>query len=231
MFTLFIFREKYAKDPMLHLGLFDDIDFSLVNLATMFSFLFYAGNLFLLPFYLILVKGLNSARAGLVILIYSLIYMVLSPYLGRLSDRIKPRYLCTGGMLLAAVACILFVMTIKTAGLACVAIYLVILSIAYSFFIPPNNTQAMNLAPEEKQGVASGAFTMIKNLALVLGVGIFETVFSSSIPHKIAAADTGKAFANIPHDMLYAGFRRAYILGMFLCLISAVLSYLAKKNT
>ena len=62
-------------------------------------------NFFLLPFYL---TGLNTQNAGLVLMIYSVVYMIAGPLAGKASDKINPEKLCMVGTIFSAIGCILF---------------------------------------------------------------------------------------------------------------------------
>ena len=224
----FIYKESVTKDPMLDLRLFSDANFSYVNIATLLGYMLLAGSNFLMPFYLMLIKGLSPQRAGFIIIIYSIVYLCLAPFFGKLSDRIKPRYLCMAGMLLAAGASGMFFFSLKDASFLDIVIFMVWMGLSYAFFIAPNNSQVMALAPDDNQGMASGVLIMMKTLSLVLGVNIFATIFSFSMPHRMSLTHGGVVKSTATADMLIRGFERAYLFGIFVCIAAAVLTYLAK---
>ena len=88
----------------------------------------------------------------------------------------------------------------------------------------------MNLAPEDKQGVASGIFSAVKSVSLMFGVSIFETIFSENIPHKMIKTASGDITHTVPQDLLMAAFKKAYFVGIFVLFLAAFFSYVAKKS-
>lgn len=224
----FFVWEKRCHDPLLDLSLFRIRSFFYANLATLAALALCAGSAFLLPFYLVFVKELSLGMAGLVLMTYPVVYMVVSPFMGRLSDKVNPRILCSSGMALATVACIFFASTLQLPGLVPVIVYAVLLGISYGMFSAPNNNLVMSVVPEDRQGIASGVFRTIRSVGLVIGVALFETIFQLVIPQT--ALDTSLARVALPPDILISGFRNSYIVGAFVCGLALVLYLLAKEK-
>lgn len=229
LLLLFILREKRCSEPLLDLRLFSNRVFALALIATLLAYLLIGGNAFLLPFYLNVVKGLDASGTGMVLLVYSLVYVVLSPYAGRVSDRINPAYLCIAAMLSASACAFTFSRTLFSAGLFSTLVFLVWLGVSYVFFFSPNNNQVMRQAPAGNQGSASGLFTTTINLATALGVAVFEAVFSHALP----GGGTSVNQAHIAKGAFLAGFSNAYLLGGVLCVAAAfcVLSTLRQSTS
>ncbi len=226
---IFVMWEKRCKAPLLDPGMFRNKGFTFALLATFMAFMLIAGNAFLLPFYLEIVKGLNSAQSGMALLTYSLIYVFLSSSAGRLADKVNPALLCTIAMISAALCAFTFSWTLRLNGLIPVFLFLVWLGLSYVIFFSPNNTQVMKLAPQGSQGVASGLFNTTTNLAMVFGVSLFELTFSSSLPGMAKGAGS---LARVPEAMLIKGFHNAYIVGGIICVAGMIFSLLvSRKNS
>ncbi|MCX6005634.1 MAG: MFS transporter, partial [Chloroflexi bacterium] len=99
LLAAFILWEKRCKDPLLNLNLFKIPTFTFGAFAALFAWSMFAGGNFLLPFYLTLISGLQSSVMGALFLISSVIYIIISPLTGRLSDRVGARILCSLGMI------------------------------------------------------------------------------------------------------------------------------------
>ena len=227
LLTSFFMWEKRCRDPILDLALFNTTGFRYAALASLAAFALYAGSNFLIPFYLIYSKGLSMSTAGLVIMIYSVVYMTVSPVMGRLSDRIRPTTLSSSGMASAMVACVFFAFVLKLSGLLPVIIFIVWLALSYAAFIAPNNNQLMSTAPVDRQGIASGVSRTMQNLGMVMGVSLLETTFSLHMPR--AALDTSLSQAAVPQGILLNGFHSAYLMGALLCGLGFAFSILAKE--
>jgi MFS family permease len=224
---LLILRELKFSSPLLDLGLFKNIGFSLALCATFMSYMFITGNAFILPFYLKTTKGLNSQQIGMVLLVYSLIYVFMSSRAGKLSDKMSPVTLCALAMGSAAVNTFIFAGTLHLQGLLFVFIFLIWMGFSFVFFFSPNNNQVMRFAPANRQGVASGLFNTTTNLGMVFGVALFEMVFST-FSGKVSLKTAGTAATGIQRVSLLSGFEAVYLFGGLICLGALVFSLLVK---
>jgi EmrB/QacA subfamily drug resistance transporter len=224
----FVIWEGRCHDPLLDLSLFRIRSFLYATLSSIAALVLYGGSLFLLPFYLVFVKNLSPGMAGLVLMIYAVVYTLVSPLMGRLSDKVSPRILCSSGMALATAACIFFASTLQLPALAPVIVYTVWLGVSYGMFNAPNNNLVMSVVPEDRQGIASGVFRTMRSVGLVIGVALFETIFSMVIPQTVL--DTSLSRVALPPDILVTGFRNSYIVGAFVCGLAFVLCLLAKEK-
>ena len=220
-FALLIVWETKANDPLLDLSLFKDRNFLFANISSFMVFAFVSGNAFILPFYLQYERGLKVEYSGLIILTYSLIYMFVGPYGGNLSDRVPPRRLCSLATFSAALAVFVFSFTLALPGLIPTLVFLVWLALSNSFFVSPNNSEVMGLAPINKQGTASGVFKTITNLGMVLGIALFEVVFSSSIPSSIT-------HETYQPGMFVPGFHNVYVFGALIMVVAFYFSFMVK---
>ena len=226
--TGFILWERKSVDPLLDLRLFNINSFKYGAFAAFFPWATFAGGNFLLPFYLQLDKGLQPSQVGALFLISSLIYIIISPMMGRLSDRTGSRILCCIGAAGATGALIFFVFTLGLASLAPVLVYLALIGLFMGAFVPPNNSLTLSSVPEDSQGAASAASRALMNLGMVLGVAIFETIFTAVLPDS--ALNTNLTAGTVPADILNAGFRNAFIAGAVMCFAGFVLSSLSRED-
>lgn len=221
LLALFFVREVKCSEPLLELSLFRSFHFTAAVTSTLFAYMLLAGNSFLLPFYLETGKKLPTQTVGFVIMIYSVIYMAIGPYAGRISDKIRPSTLCAFAMLSAAACSFVFAFTLDMPGLVPVVVFLIWIAFSFGFFISPNNNQVMRLAPDHKQGSASGVFNTINSLGLALGVCLFESLMSRS------STDAG---LHTFQTATMAGYRNAYLFGGIVCIIALFFSLLIGWN-
>jgi EmrB/QacA subfamily drug resistance transporter len=226
-FILFILVEKKASNPLLDLSLFRSMGFNYAILASCMVFACISGIRFIVPFYLEYSLGVAPALAGIFILLYSLINMIVGPYAGRTSDIVRPRILCVLSMLMSGVVCLVFALILQTHSIVPVIIFLVLIGISFGSFFPPNNNLVMGFAVKGKHGIASAVYNTTRNMSLIIGVCIFEIIFSQSVPQS----DSGAIGAGIPFHELAGGFRNTFIAGGALCFIALTISLIliAKK--
>jgi EmrB/QacA subfamily drug resistance transporter len=223
---LFVVHEKRSANPLLNLNIFRNTSFVFALVGTIAALMIMAGNNFMLPFYLEMSRGLKPQQAGLILMIYSIVYMIAGPRAGRASDRIKPSILCTVAMVSAACACSSFALALGIQSLIPVIIFLFWYAFSNSLFIPSNNNLVMGMAPENHQGEASGIFNVFSKLALVLGVCVFETLFSEIIPKH--SGDL--ASADISAGMLNHGFQAVYLCAAALCILGLISTVLTARE-
>lgn len=228
---LFYLREKTARYPLLDLNLLKNPAFLYINIASCFAVAFLAGHNFLMPFYLEYMQGLKAQKAGLVILVYSLVYMVASMTAGRMSDKIKPRLLCMAGMILGIFTAAFFSLTLKFEGLTHPILFLGFLALSYAMFIPSSNNLVMSTAPKGKEGVVSGLFRVGVYMFMAVGVCIFETIFSSVVN---GGGGNPGIYGGVGRDVLAKGFMMAYGAGGFFCILGLLCAFMTdagKKKT
>ncbi|MDQ5985297.1 MAG: Riboflavin transporter RibZ [Syntrophus sp. SKADARSKE-3] len=222
---LFVIRERSFADPILDFSIFENRDFTFANVTTLLALMLLSGGNFLMPFYLEMVKGLRPEYVGAVILIYSIVYMPIGLYSGRLSDRISPSVISSTACLIALGACLTFTFTLTLPGLMPPVLFLILLAIGYGFFFSSNNHLVMSLAPADHQGSASGIYSTVMNVGMVLGVCIFEGSFSLSLP-------SGLSIKHIPPvqgddhliGLLTIAFQHAFMVGCVICFLAFMFS-------
>src|SRR5690606_14130705 len=97
----FIRIERRARHPMLPLSIFKNDAFLGVNLLTLFLYAGLGGGLLFLSLNLVQVQGYSQFESGLTILPFSFLMILLSRYIGRLSDKYGARMFLTLGPIIA----------------------------------------------------------------------------------------------------------------------------------
>lgn len=199
-FVAFYRAERKSHNPIIDIKLFNNIDFILVILSTIVGFLLFFGGSFLLPFYLTQ-KGLDPKQIGLLLTVFSIVYMPIGLYSGTLSDKIAPRIIVCWSMFFAAITGFVFSGILNQQGFIAVIIYLVMLAISYGLFFSPMNHYIMNFSGKNNRGDVSAIYNTSLNISMALGVVLLETIYSGF---------------KIPIN----GFKAAFFAGGFFCLIA-----------
>ena len=104
LLAVFVWWESQVTNPVLDIRLFrHNVVFAMSNLAALINYAASFAIGFLLSLYLQYVRGLDPQTAGLVLLTQPVVMAALSPFAGRLSDRIEPRLVASAGMAITAV--------------------------------------------------------------------------------------------------------------------------------
>jgi MFS family permease len=224
----FIKWEKRHLNPLVDLALFKNRTFVAENVSCALAYAFLAGNNFIMPFYLQAFQGLSPQKTGMVFILYSLVYMVTGPVVGKLLKIVKARTLCSAAMFFAAAAIFGFTFFFKISSLIPVCVFFACNGFAMATFGTANNTSVMDSAPKGKEGMVAGILRMMMRLGMAVGICVFEMVFSRAILDHGSAP--GNNLASLPPEQLSSGFFYSLITAGILCLIAAILPLLSDKN-
>jgi EmrB/QacA subfamily drug resistance transporter len=191
--TAFVARERRCRMPLLDLGLFRRRRFTAGIVSGMLSYLVLFGVLFVVPFYLERGLRLGSGRAGLELMAMPLALGVIAPAAGRLADRLGPRLLTMGGMVLVALG----LGALSTVGRSTVGFVglLAAVGVGLGCFTPPNNATIMASVPRQQAGLASGVLNMSRGMGTALGLALTGLVFDVAGGHSLLPPDARHAFS------------------------------------
>ena len=177
---IFLIRwESRVKCPVLDVGLFkNNRTYAYSNLAALINYSATFAITFLLSLYLQYIKGLEADQAGLILVAQPLVMTLLSPYTGRLSDRIEPRIVATAGMTLTFVGVFAFTFLGQDTSIYFIIASLLILGLGLSLFTSPNTNAIMSSVEPRCYGVGSATLGTMRLVGQVSSMGIAMLVFS-----------------------------------------------------
>lgn len=202
LFWLFVRREKTAENPILDLSLFSIRPLAFALLASLLVSSANFGNGYLMPFYLEKDLGLTSNFVGVIILINSLVVMVLAPIAGKMSDRIRPVKLCMTAIFIGIVAYVFFVFFCGWLSVWVPVVFLILSGTYLGFFLSPNNRMIMDMAVEGKQGIVSATANTVVSVAAVIGVSVFQMIFSLTTGGDSASPGIAENVRGVSHAFL-----------------------------
>jgi EmrB/QacA subfamily drug resistance transporter len=175
----FVLYELRVTAPMLPIHYFRNRTFSAANAASMFMFFGMFGSVFLLAQFFQTVQGLSPLDAGLRILPWTAMPIIVAPTAGALSDRINGRTLMAIGLALqgAGLLWIGHVVT-PTAPYSAFIIPFVLSGIGMGMFFAPVANVVLSSVRTRDEGKASGANNAIRELGGVLGVTVLASIFA-----------------------------------------------------
>ena len=175
----FVVWELRAAAPMLPMRFFGDRAFAAANAASLLMYFGMFGSIFLLAQFLQTVQGHSPLGAGLRVLPWTAMPMIVAPIAGALSDRIGGRPLMAGGLALQAtgLAWLAAVSTPTVPYTELVIPFILSGTGMAMFFAPVANVVLSSVRPEE-EGQASGANNTIREVGGVFGVAVLASVFS-----------------------------------------------------
>ncbi|WP_306332653.1 MFS transporter [Streptomyces sp. KL118A] len=197
----FIRHGMRHKSPMLPMRLFRSRAFAGINAASLLMFLGMFGSIFLLSQYMQGVLGYSPTEAGLRMLPWTGMPMLISPLAGYLSDRIGGRPVVAAGLFLQAVglawyAAVVAVDVSYTTQLPA----LIISGVGMSLYFAPASNLVMSSVRPQEQGIASGANNALREVGGALGIAVMSSIFSAQ-----GGYDSGWDFVNGLEPALWVG--------------------------
>ncbi|MFJ7626460.1 MFS transporter [Streptomyces sp. NPDC097595] len=169
-----------GRKPMLPMRLFRDRGFFGINIASLLMYLGMFGAIFLLSQYFQGVLGYSPTEAGLRMLPWTGMPMLVAPIAGILSDRFGGRPVVVTGLALQAVGLALFALVIAPdASYVSQLPGLIIGGIGMALYFAPAASLVMSSVRPGDQGIASGANNALREVGGALGVAVLTTVFAS----------------------------------------------------
>jgi MFS family permease len=127
---------------------------------------------FFIAIYMQTIEHYTPLQAGIRFLPTTLCIIVLSPLSGRLSDRVGPRPLMTGGLLLDAISLYWQSHLSVGSGFAFLAPGFVLMGVGMGLIMSPMSAAAMNAVDRTKAGVAGGILSMSRMIGGTLGIAV-----------------------------------------------------------
>ena len=177
--SAFVRWEMRTRSPVIDVNLFRNSKaFTLSNLAALINYSATFAITFLISLYLQYVKGFNPGSAGLILVAMPAMQAIFSPLAGRLSDRIEPRLIASAGMVLTTVGLVLFIFLNEETSLKLIIGNLILIGFGFALFVSPNTNAVMSSAPKTAYGVASAVLATMRQVGMVLSMGIAMLMFT-----------------------------------------------------
>ena len=176
----FLAWERRAAYPMLPLAYFRRRDFAAANAVIFFQFISLIGSLFFITQLFQIGLGYGPLAAGVRILAWMAMPMLIAPLAGTLADRIGNRpFMVTGLILQAGGLAWLAASTHPGVGYPALVLPLVIAGAGISMCFPTVANMVTASVPLPDVGVAAGTNNALNALGGVFGVAILAAVFAA----------------------------------------------------
>jgi EmrB/QacA subfamily drug resistance transporter len=177
-FMAFVWWEIRIASPILNITLFrNNRVFVFSNLAALINYSATYAVTFLLSLYLQYTKGFSPQNAGLVLASMPAVQAIFSPLAGRLSDKIAPRILASGGMLLTTTGLILLSFIGQNTAIWYLLVSLMVLGFGFAFFSSPNTNAIMSSIEAKTYGVGSATLATMRQIGNMFSMGITMLIF------------------------------------------------------
>lgn len=177
--TLFIRWERNCNSPLLDLHLFTrNMVFLRANVPVLMA---WAGSFavsVLGSLYLQDVMGFDSRIAGLILLSQVIATIVFVPYGGRLSDRISPGLVASGGLIVLIAGFIPLVFLSRITPLSVVIAVYFLYGLGIAFFQPSLAHMVINAVGQDNYGLAGSMAEFMRLVGITLSLAITTIIVS-----------------------------------------------------
>lgn len=224
---MFSARIRTAASPFAPPELFGNRTFLAASTAGLLAqFAFIGGGLFLTPLLLVGQGGLSALSVGLVLAPSAVAVAVLSPYAGRLSDRVGPRAVLLGGLTISLL-CLLFVSSYAVGAPAYVlSAALLVMGVGFAGITSSAANAASSALPEETAGVGLGIY----QLFFFLGAGAGTAILGAFLAAR-GAAGTGAINPLSSLAPSVAPFSDAFLLASLAALLALAAAFGVSAKT
>ncbi len=188
---LFVRHELKTDEPAVNVRLFiENIGYAFSNLSALLNYSATFAISYLISIYLQVVMGYSSQTAGLIMIFQPIVMAILSPIMGRLSDKFSPFKMSSIGMGFCAAGAAIFIFIGQETGLAMIITALIITGLGFSLFSSPNTNAVMSCVDKEEYGVASSILATMRSIGHTLSMVIVTIIVSRFMGSEpLAAAD------------------------------------------
>ncbi len=179
LLVAFIVAELTTETPFVELRLYKNLPFTMGCFIAFLSTMEFRGTNFLLPIMLQRIYHYTPFQAGLFFLPPALVMGTMSIITGRLADKFQPKILLLIGLLSLAYASLQFcTIDIWTTGGVLLGL-IIMRRAAQAFCNTPLTLSTMNNVSDDQVRMASGLFSLHRNLAGAVGVALSATLIES----------------------------------------------------
>lgn len=222
--ALFVLVELKAENPVIDVRIFaSDRTYTLSNITALFNYSATFALGYLVSIYLQVVLGFSSQTAGFILISQPFFMAILSPKMGKISDRIAPYKLASAGMGLCALSLLFFAFIHSETSIWMIIGALSVAGIGISLFSSPNTNVIMSCVPPEKFSVANSILATMRTTGQSSGMAIIMLVVSGTVGNT--------SLYDIHSDDLIHTVHIAFIIFTVLCVAGIFMSLQRKKSS
>ena len=208
MLVAFVMAEKRSADPVLDLSLFSNRVFGAANTAHSLFYISTIAFRFSLPFFLIQSLQLTATTSGLLLGLVEGVRAIISPFSGRLSDRVGTWVLITAGLAIVAAGTALMLLWNSDMTIAGMLPPLMVVGVGMGLFAAPMQSTIMGSTPRAQLGTASAMVATTRQIGGSLGLAIAGMAFiHGKVAAEAALATQGMTAQAVAVESTLAGFQ------------------------
>ena len=175
---IFVYKQLNMKMPFLELRTFKSRDFMLSVIGSMILYFVMMGSSIIMPLYVQSIKGLSATISGLVTLPGSLLMALVSPFAGKIYDKIGMKKLFISGALFMLISNIGMVFLKQDMSVIVAAILNSMRSISIGCLMMPLVTFGLSGIESKNTAHGTALITSLRTIAGSIGSAVFVAVMT-----------------------------------------------------
>lgn len=234
IFTLayFIRHELSIDEPMLDLRLLKNRIFLGSILITSITTIAMFGGVFLVPLYMQNFRHFSAVQTGELMLPAGIVTGLIMPISGRLFDKIGARALVISGLIIIALATLLFHNLSLETAYGTILLWLVLRAVGMGLSMMPATNAGMAIVPTNRIGRASALNNVLRQVSGSFGIAIITTLLSERQNFHMGEQTAGvtslnftavKALSSIQGMLTQTGMSLAQAKGTALTILNGII--------
>nr|WP_145407819.1 DHA2 family efflux MFS transporter permease subunit [Paenibacillus xylanexedens] len=228
--VLFFWRQLKLEKPLLNVRVFRYPMFSLDLLLVMLTMMTMFAMMLILPIYMQGAILLSAVATGLTMLPGGLINGAISPVMGRLFDKWRPRPILIPGTIIPAISVFMYRFAVPGVPIVYFVILQVVLMIAVAMIMMPAQTNALNQIPEKLHPHGTAIFNTLMQISGAIGVALFVSVMENGQQSYLTDIGITSPSAQDSLDALTFGSQQSFSTGFYLAIAAIVIALFIRKG-
>ena len=217
----FIARQMKLKKPMLEFRVFSFGIFSLTTLLGTLVFALLIGTETILPLYTQKVRGVSAFDTGLMLLPGAIVMGMMSPFIGRVFDKIGGKGLAMTGFFIILLTSLPFMNLTDSTSLIWIVVVYTARLLGTAMIMMPVTTAGINALPRHLIPHGTAMNNTVRQVGGSIGTALLVSVMSSQAAH---------ANASTPANAALHGMNAAFVVAACIALAGFLLSFILKKK-
>ncbi len=191
LLVAFVLAELRTSSPLMNVTIFRDRGFTIDNAVLFIAMIVFVPFFFFASEYGQIALGEKPNTASLMLLYFFGGFVVAAQVGGRMLDRIGARRPLVIGSVLAAVGLALWAERVTSLSIGHQITFIVLAGAGIGLMLGQANTDALNRAPSDAYGEATGITQTVRNFGSSLGLAVLGTVLVTQLRTHVASSLRG----------------------------------------
>lgn len=177
--AIFVYRQLHLEEPFLEIRILANKEYTLSVIGSMLLYLVMMGSSIILPLYVQSIMGYSATISGLVALPGSLVMAIISPFAGKIYDKLGMKILFLAGALCMLLSNIGMVFINMQTPIWLAAVFNVIRCVSIGCLLMPLITWGTKYINSSSTAHATALLTSLRTISGAIGSAMFVAIMTA----------------------------------------------------